>query len=128
MMIRTKKFSFLIFLFLIGCAAQPTTLVSTRVVEKDILSIERPSSIRLERVQTILLTGRYMVDLLEKEGVIQQSEAANIRNRTENLDNVGAYVAFTIVDFEKIYRNFLELERYILQQKEVINYYENVIK
>lgn len=117
------------FLFLAACAPAERTVISSRFIEGERLTMERPSPLRLNRVEPRVVTGDTMLNDLVENNVIGREEANRLQTtRRENLNRIPVLVGFTVEDFVLLLNNFLELERYISQQNQVILFYENVAK
>ena len=105
---------FIILLLLGGCASTPVTevLIKTKPIEIEIAQPERPKEIKLERPEWFVVNSSNLQEFLEKVRKIQSDEPV--------------FFAFTPQDYEKMSYNQQEIRRYVLQQNEIIVYYEKM--
>ena len=105
---------FIILLLLGGCASTPVTevLIKTKPIEIEIAQPERPKEIKLERPEWFVVNSSNLQEFLEKVRKIQSDESV--------------FFAFTPQDYEKMSYNLQEIRRYVLQQNEIIVYYEKM--
>ena len=105
---------FIILLLLGGCASTPVTevLIKTKPIEIEIAQPERPKEIKLERPEWFVVNSSNLQEFLEKVRKIQSDEPV--------------FFAFTPQDYEKMSYNLQEIRRYVLQQNEIIVYYEKM--
>ena len=105
---------FIILLLLGGCASTPVTevLIKTKPIEIEIAQPERPKEIKLERPEWCVVNSSNLQEFLEKVRKIQSDEPV--------------FFAFTPQDYEKMSYNLQEIRRYVLQQNEIIVYYEKM--
>jgi len=106
---------FIILLLLGGCASTPVTevLIKTKPIEIEIAQPERPKEVKLERPQWFVVNTNNLYDFLKEIREIQS-------------DQNPVFFAFTPQDYEKMSYNLQELRRYVLQQNEIIVYYEKM--
>jgi hypothetical protein len=86
--------------------------IITKPVEIEIFQPELPDTIELERPTWYVVTRKNLEEFLTELEKIQGESPV--------------FFAFTPQDYEKMAYNLQELRRYILQQKEVIIYYQRV--
>ena len=105
---------FIILFLMAGCASTPVTevLIKTKPIEIEIAQPERPTEIKLERPKWFVVNQTNLEEFL-----------AEIR-RIQSDDPV--FFAFTPQDYQKMSYNLQELRRYVLQQNEIIIYYEKM--
>ena len=105
---------FIILLLLGGCASTPVTevLIKTKPIEIEIVQPERPKEVKLERPEWFVVNSSTLEEFLEKVRKIQSDEPV--------------FFAFTPQDYEKMSYNLQEIRRYVLQQNEIIVYYEKM--
>lgn len=103
-------------LILLTTACSTTTpreiKIITKPVEIEIFQPELPDAIKLERPKWYVVTRKNLDEFLKELERIQ--------------GNSPVFFAFTPQDYEKMAYNLQEIRRYILQQKEVIIYYQRV--
>ena len=87
-------------------------LIKTKPIEAEIVPPERPTEIKLERPKWFVVNQTNLGAFL-----------AEIR-RIQSDDPV--FFAFTPQDYQKMSYNLQELRRYVLQQNEIIIYYEKM--
>ena len=103
----------LILLVTTACATTPREVkIITKPVEIEIFQPELPDAIKLERPKW------YVVNRKNLEGFLEELEKIQ--------GDSPVFFAFTPQDYEKMSYNLQEVRRYILQQKEVIIYYQRV--
>jgi len=97
----------------IGCAATPREVrIITKPIEIEIFQPDLPDAIKLERPRWFVVNRENLEEfLIELERIQGESPV---------------FFAFTPQDYEKMAYNLQEVRRYILQQKEVIIYYQRV--
>ena len=109
-----NKLALILFILLAGCASKPTPLppvkVITTTVPIEIYSPPSPQPIQLDGVTWFVITPENFAEQL---------------NKVEQLQGKGNFVMFSLTpqDYENIAHNFQEMRRYILQQKEINDYY-----
>lgn len=97
-----------------GCASvEPTVVVKTDYVVKDIPIQSRPKAMNLHRVKFYAVTPENMEDFLQ---------------RFEEESGTTVFFALSVPDYENMSMNVAELRRYIDQQKALIVYYEESIE
>ena len=104
----------LILLLTTACATTPPREVKiiTKPVEIQIFQPELPDAIELERPKCYVVPRKNLEEFLTELERIQSDSPV--------------FFAFTPQDYEKMAYNLQELRRYVLQQKEVIVYYQRV--
>ena len=105
---------FIILFLLAGCASTPVkeVVIKTKPIEIEIAQPERPKEIKLERPEWFVVNSSNLQEFLEKVRKIQSDEPV--------------FFAFTPQDYEKMSYNLQEIRRYVLQQNEIIVYYEKM--
>ena len=97
-----------------GCASvEPTVVVKTDYVVKDIPIQPRPKPMNLHRVKFYAVTPENMDEFLV---------------RFEEESGTTVFFALSVPDYENMSLNVAELRRYINQQKALIVYYEESIE
>jgi len=92
---------------------QPEKIVTvTEIIKPKIALTERPKGLNMADIQLYVVTEKNYEEFKEKF-------------LKENGDYV--FYAISVRDYENLSLNMAEIKRYILQQKEVIVYYENAI-
>jgi hypothetical protein len=86
--------------------------IITKPVEIEIFQPELPDAIKLERPKWYVVNRKNLEEFLNELEKIQGDSPV--------------FFAFTPQDYEKMAYNLQEIRRYILQQKEVIIYYQRV--
>ena len=106
---------FIILLLLGGCASTPVTevLIKTKPIEIEIVQPERPKEVKLERPKWFVVNQTNLYEFLKEIREIQS-------------DQNPVFFAFTPQDYEKMSYNLQEIRRYVLQQNEIIVYYEKM--
>ncbi len=103
-------------LILLTTACSTTTpreiKIITKPVEIEIFQPELPDAIKLERPKWYVVNRKNLEEFLNELEKIQGDSPV--------------FFAFTPQDYEKMAYNLQEIRRYILQQKEVIIYYQRV--
>jgi len=104
----------LIVVILVGCASTPVkeVVIKTKPIEIEIAQPERPREVKLERPEWFVVNTSNLQEFLEKVRKIQSDEPV--------------FFAFTPQDYEKMSYNLQEIRRYVLQQNEIIVYYEKM--
>ena len=87
-------------------------VIKTKPIEIEIAQPERPKEIKLERPEWFVVNSSNLQEFLEKVRKIQSDEPV--------------FFAFTPQDYEKMSYNLQEIRRYVLQQNEIIIYYEKM--
>ena len=105
---------FIILFLLAGCASTPVkeVLIKTEPIEIEIAQPERPKEVKLERPQWFVVNQSNLEEFLAEIRDIQSDDPV--------------FFAFTPQDYEKMSYNLQELRRYVLQQNEIIIYYEKM--
>lgn len=99
-----------------GCSSwKPLTEVvtETKIIERNIPTQERPKQVNLEDIKWYVVTERNMDDFIK---------------RFEDENGTLVFYAMSVRDYETLSLNMADLKRYILQQKEIIVYYEESVK
>jgi hypothetical protein len=97
-----------------GCASvEPTVVVKTDYVVKDIPIQSRPKAMNLHRVKFYAVTPENMEEFI---------------TRFEEESGTTVFFAMSVPDYENMSMNVAELRRYINQQKALIVYYEESIE
>lgn len=106
---------FIILFLMAGCASTPVTevLIKTKPIEIEIAQPERPTEIKLERPRWFVVNQTNLYEFLKEIREIQS-------------DQNPVFFAFTPQDYQKMSYNLQELRRYVLQQNEIIIYYEKM--
>ncbi len=102
-------------IFLSGCntyRALTETVTKTEIVKSNIPVQERPKQVDLNDIQWYVVTERNMEEFIE---------------RFEKENGSVVFYAMSVRDYETLALNMSELKRYILQQKELIIYYEKSV-
>lgn len=101
-------------LLMTACVSTPITEVEiiTKPIEIEIAQPERPREVKLERPRWFVVNSSNLEEFLEEIKRIQSDEPV--------------FFAFTPQDYEKMSYNLQELRRYVLQQNEIIVYYEKM--
>ena len=92
---------------------EPEIITVTKIVKPIIPIAERPKQLDLSDVDWYVVTERNMEEFLEKF-------------EKDNGDIV--FMAISVRGYENISLNLADLRRYILQQKEIIIYYEDSVE
>lgn len=87
-------------------------VTETKIIKNQIAVAERPKGLQLEDIQFYVVT----------EGNYEEFKERFVQ---ENGDYV--FYAISVRDYENLSLNMAEIKRYILQQKEVIIYYERAV-
>ena len=101
-------------MLLVGCASTPVkeVVIKTKPIEIEIAQPDRPREVKLERPEWFVVNTSTLEEFLEKVRKIQSDEPV--------------FFAFTPQDYEKMSYNLQEIRRYVLQQNEIIVYYEKM--
>ena len=99
---------------LVGCASTPVkeVVIKTKPIEIEIAQPDRPREVKLERPEWFVVNSSNLQEFLERVRKIQSDEPV--------------FFAFTPQDYEKMSYNLQEIRRYVLQQNEIIVYYEKM--
>ena len=100
--------------FITACATTPVKeiVIKTKPIEIEIAQPDRPSEIKLERPEWFVVNRENLSGFLDEVKKIQGDSPV--------------FFAFTPQDYEKMSYNLQELRRYLLQQTEIIVYYEKM--
>jgi len=99
-----------------GCSSwKPLTEVvtETKIIERNIPTQERPKQVNLEDITWYVVTEKNMDEFIK---------------RFEDENGTLVFYAMSVRDYETLSLNMADLKRYILQQKEIIVYYEESVK
>ncbi len=108
-----KSLTLVLILLTTACATTPREVkIITKPVEIEIFQPDLPDAIKIERPKCYVVNRENLEEFLTELERIQS--------------NSPVFFAFTPQDYEKMAYNLQELRRYILQQKEVIVYYQRV--
>ena len=101
-------------LLMTACVSTPITEVEiiTKPIEIEIAQPERPREVKLERPRWFVVNSSNLEEFLAEIKRIQSDEPV--------------FFACTPQDYEKMSYNLQELRRYVLQQNEIIVYYEKM--
>ena len=99
---------------LVGCASTSVkeVVIKTKPIEIEIAQPDRPREVKLERPEWFVVNSSNLQEFLERVREIQSDEPV--------------FFAFTPQDYEKMSYNLQEIRRYVLQQNEIIVYYEKM--
>ena len=99
---------------LVGCSSTPVkeVVIKTKPIEIEIAQPARPREVKLERPEWFVVNSSNLQEFLERVREIQSDEPV--------------FFAFTPQDYEKMSYNLQEIRRYVLQQNEIIVYYEKM--
>ena len=101
-----------------GCASfwkpEKEIVTVTELVERNIPIVPHPKKVQLNDVKIYVVSpevnyDEFMEEFTKKNGA-------------------DSYVAISVKDYENLSKNFVELRRYIDQQKQIILYYEEAVK
>jgi hypothetical protein len=84
------------------------------IVYTPIPTVDRPRPVDLKDIKW---------DVVTKENLEEY-----LASKDDLLDGYYVFYAISVKDYEKLSLNYQELKRYIIQQKEIIDYYEQAIK
>ena len=101
-----------------GCASfwkpEKEVVTVTELVNRNIPIVPHPKKVQLNDVKIYVVSpevnyDEFMEEFTKKNGA-------------------DSYVAISVKDYENLSKNFIELKRYIDQQKKIILYYEEAVK
>ena len=97
-----------------GCSLmpEPKVVTVTNTVKTVVPIVAHPKKVQLNDVRI------YVVSKINYDTFVKEFESKN---------GADSYVALSIKDYENLSLNFAEVKRYILQQKQIIIYYENAV-
>lgn len=125
-MIKYKNIIFVfLFIFLLLSCSSPNTIISNKIIEKNIIQPNRPTQLSLEEIR--IEFQNYDVFIIK----LFEMKIINEKQKNELLVKKDEKFAQFVLDkenFRKLSENLLEMERYINQQKNLIEYYENITK
>ena len=93
---------------------RPQPIVNTEFVEREIPIQSRPKPVELDDIRWRVVTSENLDAFLEEIRISGSDQFV--------------FMAISVRDYEKLSLNVDELRRYILQQKEIIVYYEDSIR
>jgi len=114
-MLRKKRLivlSLLLLSSLIGCSTKKDVIVRTEYIKPKIDIQARPEPLQLHDVEFYAVSSKNFEEFLR-------------RYKEENGDLV--FLAMSVIDYENMALNLANIRRYLLQQKSLIQYYENSI-
>lgn len=115
-MLRKKRLRVLSLLLLtslfLGCSGKKDVVIRTEYVKPKIDIQSKPQPLKLHDVEFYAVSDKNFEDFLR-------------RYKEENGDLV--FFAMSVIDYENMALNLSNIRRYILQQKSLIEYYENSI-
>lgn len=98
---------------LISCSSiDPVTVTETRIVTPAIAIVPRPRPVDLSSMQWRVVTNENIDEFLQSVLVT---------------DTEYVFYGITVRDYEKLALNVDDLKRYILQQQEIVAYYESSV-
>lgn len=116
-MMRPMMFSAILSPFLLAsCAtpsAEPEVIVQTKIVAPEISIRPRPRPVKMNDVRFYVVNEDNLEQFID---LIREKEGAAV------------FVAVTVQGYENLSLNVSELRRYILQQKQIIVYYEQSLR
>ena len=97
-----------------GCSLmpEPKIITVTNTVKTVVPIVAHPKQVQLNDVRI------YVVSKINYDTFVKEFESKN---------GADSYVALSIKDYENLSLNFAEIKRYILQQKQIIVYYEKAV-
>jgi hypothetical protein len=97
-----------------GCSLmpEPKVVTVTKIVKTEVPIVARPKQVQLNDVKI------YVVSNVNYEKFVKEYAKKN---------GTDSYIALSVKDYENLSLNFAELRRYIIQQKQIIIYYENAV-
>ena len=90
----------------------PKVVTVTKTVKTEVPIVARPKQVQLNDVKI------YVVSSVNYEKFVKEYAKKN---------GTDSYIALSVKDYENLSLNFAELRRYIIQQKQIIIYYENAV-
>ena len=91
---------------------EPKVITVTNTVKTVVPIVVHPKKVQLNDVKI------YVVSKINYDTFVKEFETKN---------GADSYVALSIKDYENLSLNFAEIKRYILQQKQIIVYYEKAV-
>ena len=91
---------------------EPKVITVTNTVKTVVPIVAHPKKVQLNDVKI------YVVSKINYDTFVKEFETKN---------GADSYVALSIKDYENLSLNFAEIKRYILQQKQIIVYYEKAV-
>jgi len=97
-----------------GCSLmpEPKVITVTNTVKTVVPIVAHPKKVQLNDVRI------YVVSKINYDTFVKEFETKS---------GADSYVALSIKDYENLSLNFAEIKRYILQQKQIIVYYEKAV-
>ena len=92
---------------------EPKIIIQTEIVERQIPIVAHPKQVQLNDVIIYVVSPNKNLEEFKAE-----FEAKN---------GADSYIAISVKDYENLSMNIAELRRYILQQKQIILYYEDAV-
>ena len=101
-------------LTLMGCSLmpEPKVVTVTKIVKTEVPIVARPKQVQLNDVKIY---------------VVSKVNYAEFVKAYAKKNGADSYIALSVKDYENLSLNFAELRRYIIQQKQIIIYYENAV-
>ena len=99
-----------------GCSSilpEPKIIIQTEIVERQIPTVPLPKQVQLNDITIYVVSPEQNFEEFKAE-----FEAKN---------GADSYIAISVKDYENLSLNIAELRRYILQQKQIILYYEDAV-
>ena len=99
-----------------GCSSilpEPKIIIQTEIVERQIPTVPLPKQVQLNDITIYVVSPEQNFEEFKAE-----FEAKN---------GADSYIAISVKDYENLSMNIAELRRYILQQKQIILYYEDAV-
>jgi len=97
-----------------GCSLmpEPKVVTVTKIVKTEVPIVARPKQVQLNDVKIY---------------VVSKVNYAEFVKAYAKKNGADSYIALSVKDYENLSLNFAELRRYIIQQKQIIIYYENAV-
>ena len=97
-----------------GCSLmpEPKVITVTNTVKTVVPIVAHPKKVQLNDVRI------YVVSKINYESFVKEFKDKN---------GADSYIALSVKDYENLSLNFAEIKRYILQQKQIIVYYEKAV-
>jgi len=98
----------------VGFKPEKEIVTVTKLVERTIPTVPHPKQVQMNDIKIYVVSpsenfDEFMQEFTKKNGA-------------------DSYVAISVKDYENLSKNFVELKRYIDQQKKIILYYEEAVK
>ena len=104
-------------LLISGCSTfkpEKEVVTVTKLVERNIPTVPLPKTVQMNDIKIYVVSP--------SENYEQFVEEFSKKNGTDS------FIAISVKDYENLSKNFVELRRYIDQQKQIILYYEEAVK